>query len=141
VNTNFGFGATLRELRQSYGLTQAQFAEPVGVSHVCASALEIEAKPSPRFITVLSLAHSPGVPEDDLWAMAQAEREERLRLRIQGAPTSLRKQRSKSDANPPDPDTDDALLLKKLKAITPNEHGRERAIQTLDILLELLGNR
>ncbi len=135
---NVNFGDRLRELRHELGLTQAQLAERIGVSHVYISALERGAKPAPRLATVIALARCLGVPEDDLWALAQSEREARLRLRVQGDPTSLKTPKSNRKLNDPDTQSPEEMMLQKLKAITSNKKDRERVIQILDTMLEFL---
>lgn len=85
-----GFAVALRELREKSGLSQVSLAERVGVSNTYISALESGRKVAPPYAIVVALAESLGVPETDLWHIAQEERRARLETKLRGTPVALR---------------------------------------------------
>ncbi|MEW5825874.1 MAG: helix-turn-helix transcriptional regulator [Candidatus Bipolaricaulota bacterium] len=84
------FGTQLRTLRNHAKLTQAELADRVGVSSTYISALESGRKSAPPRAIVSAIAAVLGLPEVEMWTLAQAEREQRLRERILGTPASRR---------------------------------------------------
>ena len=137
------FGERIRELRREAGLTQWDVAHKTGVSNTYISALESGRKPAPPHVIVTALASCLSTSEDDLWAIARAEREERLKQRIDGIPTSQRIARSGGRASNDSLDSaanDDPLeqAIQALRNSATSSKQRHTLARKLESLAETL---
>ena len=134
------FGDLLRQLRTARGLTQAELASKVGISHVYVSALETGRRSAPPHAVVSALASCLGIPIEELWSTARTERALRLELRIDGTATSLRRHKLDSgdkQAGPGEQVETEAAIL-SLLGDTLSPEDREQKARLLESLAHQL---
>ncbi len=127
------FGEQLKVIRKERSLSQADLAQFLGVSGAYISALESGKKQPPPHALVIGLASILKTDEDELWALAKAEREDRLRTRIEGIPTSKRVPKDHNES--PDSPIPAETVMQELYTRFPDKKERERM---LDLLKDLL---
>jgi transcriptional regulator with XRE-family HTH domain len=149
-----GFADILKELREKAGLSQVSLAERVGISNTYISALESGRKVAPPYAIVTALANSLGVPEHDLWHIAQEERRARMETKLKGSPIALRSAAKDSALGALvrakavgvetlareslDPEGKEVLeALAMLKAAIPDNKKRAEAFEAMQKLLRL----